>query len=471
MAFMLIAAAAMFSGCRENTIINSKVSPSNNADSVYALTLSCITHTYYDDSVITSTNIGAPIYEAVGGMVDPYFGTMTGATYFQVIPSTFDTSIYTGETIDSAVLVLPYSGFTYGSTATDSMATYQVFYMADSIGFYNNYYAFSTKAIDANFPLSAPATLNIAHLDDSILVTGINHSGLRIKLNLPVVMNHIIPALTAVSATGNAQDFINLFNGICVRTADSRVFHSAMPYFELDGTDAYSEAGILVYYHPTGTAVDSDNIEAYYFNTGICAHFNNVTKSYAHYPINNLLHSTQANDNVIALQNQPGASIDIVIPGIKSIPNGIISKAEIQFSLLPAYTDTALFMYPERISPLGVASATYHPLGTTYSGELYSVYDVYPTGYTSPLTVLDGYMHVLPYLGASPSTNTFTIDIPREVLASMSAKNDTLHYHINGTQDYYGAFHMVAGGGTYGIGTPDSIYKAKVIIVYSKLTH
>ena len=30
-------------------------------------------------------------------------------------------------------------------------------------------------------------------------------------------------------------------------------------------------------------------------------------------------------------------------------------------------------------------------------------------------------------------------------MASIAAKNDTLHYHINGTQDFYGAFHLVAG--------------------------
>ena len=69
------------------------------------------------------------------------------------------------------------------------------------------------------------------------------------------------------------------------------------------------------------------------------------------------------------------------------------------------------------------------------------------------------------------SGSTFTIDMPREFIASVAAGNDTLHYHISGTTDFYGAFHMVAGGGNYGApGTSDTIYNAKVIIVYSKLT-
>jgi hypothetical protein len=463
---LLIACLAEI-GCRENTIINSKVSPSNNADSVYAINLPCITHTYFDDSVVTSTNIGVPIFEAVGAMVDPFFGSMTGDTYFQIIPTTFDTGIYTGQTIDSVVMILPYSGFTYGVPGADSMATYQVFYMEDTISLYNNYYCFNSKAVDANFPLCPPTTFNISHLDDSILATWSDHSALHIRLNQQIFMSHIYPALLAVTESGNVQDFITNFNGLCVRAANKSQFHNAMPYFQLDGSDQYSQAGVIVYYRPTGTTLDSDNYENYYFNTGICGHFNNVTKSYTKYPVNNLIHSTQANDQVIALQNQPGACIDIVIPGLKSIPAGIISRASIQLTLLPQseYNDTTSFIYPEILTPIGVASATYHPLGTTYAGELYTVYDRYPITSTTPLAILDGTMHGL------PNGSTFTIDIPREVIASVAAGNDTLHYHINGTQDYYGAFHMVAGGGSYGMtGTSDTLYRAKLIVVYSKLT-
>jgi len=464
-------------GCRENTLINSKLSPSNNTDSVYSATLPCITHTYFDDSAVTSTNIGGiPIFQAIGSVVDPYFGTMVGATYFQIYPTDPDTEYYTGYTVDSAVLIMPYSGFTYGSTAIDSTATFQVFYMADTMSINNNYYSFSTKAIDADFPLSAPTTLNISHLDDSILVAGADHSGLRIPINWPLFKSHLWPALAQMespTSTNPSQDFLNLFNGICVRPADTRKTIGAIPYFELDGVDPYSEASINVYVHPTGTVVDTDVIEAYYFNTGLCGHFNSITKSYSHYPVNNVIHSTQANQPVVALQNSPGPGIDIVIPGIRSLPKGNINKATIQLTLLPAFNDTTAFIYPENISPLGVASATYQPLGTTYAGELYTVYDRYPITSTSPLIILDGLMHNIPTSSGSsvPFTSTFLINIPREVIASIAANNDTLHYHISGTQDYYGAFHMVAGGGNYGVnGTSDTLYRAKLFVVYSKLT-
>ena len=466
--------------CRENTLINSKVSPANNTDSVYSVSLPCITHTFFDDSAVTSLSLGGiPVFQAVGNVTDPYFGIMTAATFFQLLPSESDTEVYNNNIVDSAILVLPYSGFTYGSTATDSSATFQVFYMGDTMSVNNTYYSFTTKAIDASFPLSAPVTVNISHLNDSILVSGAHHAGLRIPISWQVLKSHLWPALAQMespTSTNPTQDFVNLFNGICVKPADTRVPLTAIPYFQLDGIDNFSEACINVYAHPAGTAapaVDTAPLTYYYFNNNVCGHFNNITKSYSHFPVNSLIHSGCANDQVVAMQNAPGPGIDIVIPGIKSLPPGTISKAAIMLTLLPAYNDTTAFIYPESLSPIGVSSATYQPLGTTRAGELYTIYDRYPLATTSPLTILDGLMHNIPLPAGSPVpyTSTFLIDIPREVIASMAAKNDTLHYHISGTIDYYGAFHMVAGGGAYGSnGTSDTLYRAKLFVVYSKLT-
>jgi len=474
-AIILLSLAALFtqSGCKENTVINSRVSPSNNAIGVFSTSLPCITHTYYDDTVITSTNIGGiPIYQAVGNVADTFFGTLSGATYFQVLPDDFTPGIYDDAVVDSAVLVLPYSGFTYGDNAsTDITQTYQVFYMTDTLGYYNTYYSYNSANIDVASPLSDPTTINVFHLKDSLglNILPANYPGLRIKLKLPQLMNRIKPAIAIFSTSTNpTADWLNVFKGICVKASDSRQFAKAVPYFELDGSDLYSEAGIVVYCRlnsdPTTTIAKS-----YYYNTGSCAHINNITRSYAHYPVNNLLRSTAANDQVIALQNQPGASIDIVVPGIKGLPNGVINKAELRLTLLPGsqYNNFSVYSAPERLYPVGIGNGNY-PVGIT-AGLSYNVADRYPLTSTTPLTVMDGTMHNLP---SGSQYYTFTVDLPREVMSSIAAKNDTIHLRLNGTEDFYGAFHMVAGGGNYGInGTADTMYRAKLFVVYSKLTN
>ena len=475
-------------GCHENVLINSKVSPSANAIGITSVNLPVITHTYYSDSTITSTNIGGiPMYQAVGTITDPFFGTMAGATYFQVIPGSSlpysDSLLSTttsGNTFDSAVLALPYSGFAYGDTLNTNLTqTYQVFLMTDTLGdpINENYYSNSTKSIDLAHPLSDPYTVNVYHLRDSFGVNVLdqNYAGLRIPLKLPLLLQRLTPAITSINinSTTLATDFEGIFNGICVRAADSRQLANILPYFQLDGATDYSTAGIILYYH--NPLVDSEQYFPFSFSTQFCSHFNNITRSYSHYPVNNLIQTKET--DIVALQNQPGPSIDLVIPGILSIiPKGVvINKAEIQFTLLPApynaiYSTTDTLFPPEQLYPTGIASATY-PYGIG-AGVAYNIADRYPVYSTYPLLMIDGYLHNNIRSINSTPLQIFTVDVPREVMYSIANNNDTIHLHINGTQDFYGAFHMVAGGGNYGVnGTSDTLYRAKLVVTYSKLSN
>ena len=240
--------------------------------------------------------------------------------------------------IDSVFLQLPFSNFVFGDTTDHTLTqSFQVFYMNDSIGFATQYGPASDKPVDIANPFSAPTTVNLYHLRDSVAINGVNYSpALRIKLNKANVLSRLNYALAAGAASSTpSAAFISAFNGICVRVSDTRSFGKALPYFILNGGNNFSKAGLLVYYHDTAQA-DSALFMPFLFDQNTCAHFNNVSKSYSRYPINGLFHSTQANDNIVALQNQPGASIDIKIGGIlKSIPKGVvINKAELQLSII-----------------------------------------------------------------------------------------------------------------------------------------
>jgi hypothetical protein len=336
--------------------------------------------------------------------------------------------------------------------------------MLDSMSSITNayYYPNVVKNVDLRNPLSAPYSFNIYHLPDSFLVTGIDHAGLRIPLNTRYLRTLLQNACINTNANANytQQTFISYFNGICVKAADSRQPCTSMPYFQLDGTDPYSQAGIMVYFRDSGTNnLDSQN---FYFDNNYCTHINSLINSFAHYPVNGLYNSTQPNDSIVALQNQPGASIDLKVSGIRSLPKGIINKAEIQLTLLNGYNNITFFG-PERLYATGVATASY-PSGQGYvSGENYTIADRYPLASLSPLSVLDGY----PHTGIAPNgATTYTINIPRELMQAIAEGSDTIHLQINGTQDYYGAFHMVAAGGSYA----DSGYRANLKVVYSQLT-
>ncbi len=462
--FVLILAAVAYTGCKESTLINSKISPANDSIGVYSRNLPCVTHTYFDDSISTSATFpGVPVYVGVGVFTDPFFGSFNASAYFQVIPSVNGFYFTSADTVDSAVMVLPYSGFTWGDSTNESLTqTYQVFYMSDSMGDIStaSYYPSTQKVIDTKNPLSAPFTFNVYHLLDSFLISGKDHAGLRVKLNLTNLMNKLTPALTNYNAGGvpTEQLFITYFNGICVRAADTRQTTTSMPYFQLDGSDPYSEAGILVYYHQ---AVGDTTYAQFLYDNSYCTHYNGIVNSYGHASVNGLYQSTKANDDVVALQNQPGAGIDLKIGGIRSLPAGVIAKAEVQLTLLPNYNNVAYFG-PQKVFATGIASATYPTGQGLVAGEKYNLADRYPIYSLSPFNVLDGY----PHTGVVPGgLTTYTIDIPRELMQAIAQKSDTIHLRINGTQDFYGAYHMVAAGGNYA----DSNYRAKLKVVYSQL--
>ncbi len=454
-------------GCKENTLINSQVSPSDNKLGVYDTSLSCITHTYYDDTAVTSVYIsGLATYQGVGSMVDPFFGTLTAATHFQVVPVNASNAVYTDKTIDSAVIVLPYSGFSYGDTADQNAAiSYQAFFMNELLGANSVIYSYETKQIDAVRPLSEPKSVNIYRLKDSIEVAGKKYQpGVRMKLNLSVLLSRLQPALTAATnapATANTA-FLDVFKGVCVKVADARQVTSAVPYFRMDGNTDYSSAGIIVYYHSNSGPADTLT-QRYFFNGENCGFYNKVSRSYGRYPVSNLYNSTQPNDSIIALQNQPGAYLDIVIPGISSLPSGVINKAELQLTLLPAYMNN--FEAPDRIFPRIVSNGRY-PEGTSAGGR-YNIADAYPLTSITPFAILGGKLSE--DLRSGVTVKTYNIGIPREVMRSRAYGNDTIHLNlrnvISGTQDFIGAYRMIAAGGNH----PNPIYRAKLFVVYSSL--
>src|SRR5690606_1675391 len=102
-------------GCKESTVINSNLlSSADNINTVtFPDTLSVITRTVYDDSVVTSYNV-SPVYAGLGTVNDPYFGRTSAGMALQVVPPS--TSYSFGSVPDSAVLILPYSSFSWGDT-------------------------------------------------------------------------------------------------------------------------------------------------------------------------------------------------------------------------------------------------------------------------------------------------------------------------------------------------------------------
>ncbi len=263
----------------------------------------------------------------------------------------------------------------------------------------------------------------------------------------------------SVDSSDQTTAFMNLFNGICVRVANTTKYTKAMPYFSLNGSDDYSTACIMVYYHVYGA--DTSTMLPFSFNQSNCSHYNAITRNYSRYPVNRLINSGKANNEIVAVTNQPGTSIDIKIGGIQKLRKDIIiNKADLFLSVIPSL-ESKTFYLPPQIYPEGIGNGTYP--SNIDAGAIYPIEDRKPYTSTSPYYIMDGTPHTLKY--SDTSVVSFKLGFPRELRSCMESGSDTLHLKVRGTQLFYGAYRLLAAGGNY----PDNRYKAKLIVVHSSL--
>lgn len=445
-------------GCSENTLIDADVAPNLNNIEVKSLdTFSIITNTVYDDSVITSFNItGLPIYQAIGtiggsGAGDPYFGKTNAGLYMQIIPESTSPTIF-NNTIDSAILILPYSGVSYGDFgSTAPKQTFSVYPITGNISKDSTYYAFNQTSINTSKLWgSAVVNVNKDSLADSVFMYGRYRKGgfAHIKLNSQFISD--LKDATQNYA-GDYPTFLQNFKGLYI-AADSTQPGNTLSYFRLDGTDTFSQANVLVFYHTTS---DTAKVFQYPFSGSYCGHYNTISRNYTGTPARQHIKAGPftTSDSVILVQNQPGAALDVRIPFVKNLktllPKMVINKAELVITQINENT-----------------SSTYTPVTKLYArgidinGLKYEIADRYPLGSLSPLAFLGGYAQSAT-IGSFNATQ-YIINIPREIINTINEQRE-LHLHINGTQDYPGAYRLLAGGSTYS----DPNYRIKLRIVYS----
>jgi hypothetical protein len=268
---------------------------------------------------------------------------------------------------------------------------------------------------------------------------------LRIKLDNNWVKNSFIPAL---AFDDSFSKFTAQFPGLCIM-ADSASPQGALPYFRLNGgSDVYGSAALLAYVNGSDTAVQFPYLENY------AGHFNRITRNYASFSIASLFGGSSAQP-MVAMQNGPGASIDVQLPYLKAMvknlpSNAIINKAEITFVQVPTISDDKFF------GPLRL-----YPQGVNATGGVYTIADRYPVNDAS-LNFIDGTPSTITRNGTS--LTAYRINIPREIQQAIVAGVNSLHLRIGGTINFPAAYRIVLGG--KGNGT--ALYRPTLNIIYSK---
>ncbi|MBS1615242.1 MAG: DUF4270 family protein [Bacteroidetes bacterium] len=458
------AATLSLSACHEDAIIKSSLTPAvdnvhtfgigpdfnNNTD-----TITMKTKTVFQDSLVTSSRgNGVPIYHALGWMQDKYAGTTLASIYAQFVPTTVGTKL--SDVPDSVVLELPYAGFSWGDTTVISTLQFNVYAISEGFSKDSSFFNYSSRAVNptpigtATIQIGPRGVGNTYFISDSSIALGRKQirqaPHLRIKLDNNWVKNTF---MKAVDSDANYDTYLAQFPGLCIAPADtSNKFPGqyALPYFRLNGgTDLYSSAALLAYVDGN----DSVPVQFPYLEDQ-AAHFNRIRRNSSGYPLQNIT------SQYLAMQNAPGAAIDLQLPYIKELPdNIIINKAEIRFALLNApgqpANDTSKFFPPARLYPQGINS----------SGGQYTIADRYPINDVT-LDFMDGTFSTFSHNGRSYTV--YTLNVPRELQQAIIGSSSGLHLLIGGTINFPAAYRLVVAGPDF----PDPELRPKLNIIYTK---
>lgn len=439
----------MQTSCREDTILNADIVPPGDTVTVSATdSITILTKTVLDDSLITSQSLsGYPIYHALGTVTtDPYFGKTHTGIAFQVVPPSLDYKF--PKAPDSAFLILPYAGYSWGDTSSTTTQTFKVYKLTDTMSKDSNYYNFTNIGVDRSNLLGS-AQVNYKSLMDSVTVSGTNRNRvLKIKLSSNFV-NEIYTesAKTTGSALQTYPEFMRFMKGLYLEADTNQ--GNCLHYFRLDGSSNFSRANIIFFY-----TQDSVKTTSFYYTSTYNAHYNRIVRKLDGTTLGTLLNPNNTSDSVVVIQNGPGAVADLKFPYIKNLPKLPINKAELIITQYEFAGDNKETYYaPERIYPVGVDKY----------GAKYNILDRYPLSSSSPLVFMDGTKKTK-QLGAL-TVHQYILNIPREVQRAIVEQRDTLHLRISGAATYSAAHRLIAVGDKTFSNNAMSI---KLNIVYSK---
>ena len=317
-----------------------------------------------------STEIPYNIDHAVGIIDnDPDFGSTDAALYFDVSPAAYKTYPFGKKdsivAVDSVVLSLAYKGL-YGDS--NSVQRFEVFEIDPNESFrYQNINDYSLKHADFNV---LPTALGARTIDFKVLNDSVHYinakdtvrttSELRIHLNTAFATRFINADTT--TAYANDSIFKKFFNGFAVKTSNSASPQkNALAYFDL--TDAKTKVTFYCRMKEAG-AITATAPSFRYFNTNgtptstIGGQANLIKRT----PSNGYkaaVTNGNANDQALYIQSTPGSYAALKIPGIDTLTNRVIHRADIVIEKLTPVSETYTtpdVLFIDLINPAGDSS-------------------------------------------------------------------------------------------------------------------
>jgi hypothetical protein len=372
---------------------------------------------------------------------DPIFGKINGGIGIQLRQPLSGLKFPSDSiSIDSLVLDMPVRS-TAGDTASTATQTFNVYQLNTALAstevFYNNKVPnYSTSN------LLGSKTLAVQKLDSFTVEKNKKVKSIRIALDTNFARKLVNLKDTVEYKTFEA--FNQWFKGIYITPQDTNN-GAALASVSLQ------DITMKLYYRSTRNNKQDTLSFVYIYNPNNNRHFNRLVRNYnaPSSSVSNYLTNAVLNDSVLTMQSELGAATYITLPYLAQMPNNVINKAELVFTVLPTgnATSDSLYKYPRALR----------------------------------LTSIDAFGKPITLEGANTSTGAITasaefvtingikvvqykLQVTKAIQKALSTRNSAFKLLLRGDgQIIPGAGRAFLGG------VSNTLYKAKLNVIYTRI--
>lgn len=333
--FLAIISLVVFTGCTRinSTDIGAGLIPAIDGVVTKDTLLDVITDTFEDTD-------SARVYSSDNMMVgsitnDPLFGKSKASMYFQLEPAYFPFYIPGHKDslkVDSAVLCLSYKGV-FGDSLTPLTLRVSEIAQSTPINLLYSYpanYPFN-PAFQTVSSLAPPKVIDVRRLGDSVNNRfEATHYQIRIRLN-SAVADRFLKAYDSTNAYKTDSAFKTYFAGFAL-TAD---VGGANALLKINLADTNTKLQLYYNTASTGALVRDTNVAKFVFSSGYCAFANEVSRDRTGSQMAAHVTTTSKPDSLVYVQTSPGTYVRIRVPGLQSLSNRIIHRAELIAEQVP----------------------------------------------------------------------------------------------------------------------------------------
>lgn len=348
--FFWIAIAILFSvlACTkiETTTIGSGLIPPIDGVTTLDTKLEVLTKNFFD-----SSSNDLRVYKSddhVIGVInnDAVFGKTVAEAYFELKPTSYKYSFPGGASIipDSAVLILSYKGV-YGDTIIPQ--NWEVRELAETLQNDSAYPV--SKHFDAINVLGSK-NIDITTLEDSLHYGFEDASNqIRIKLDQSFA-NRLIQQYDSTNAYSNDSLFRLNFKGFAVIPAAGSQGNALI---RVNLLDSNTKLAVFYSYKIPDSVNRSSEVSYFRFSAGsatipVSGSANYIKRDYNGSKFSNSLTNTDINDSLLYIETSPGTFATVKIPGLDTLKNSIIHRAELTVYQSPEVSYVNPLLTPPR---------------------------------------------------------------------------------------------------------------------------